>query len=253
MLKKNIFNYFTEKLLSFPLSLKQIIFSILFEDLKKVFPEDLILEPKKDNFYTCKPKLTKKGTDELNNRNMGFDQNIYSFLECCQNNLTLTEISINKFFTIEEVAKFLIFATEQGFIAKELSPKIKAMTGFLAGKYRIGEYFLYSGKITDEQISEIIDIQKNLVQTGMHMMFAELLIQKGYIEEKDIKSIFLLKAEASKRFFIDINTVSDFPSSKSNASTEADLAMLKEENDILKKKLNQLLTYCMNNKENAGK
>ena len=252
MLKKNIYNYFIEKLLSFPISLKQVVFSTLFNDLKEVIPESSLLEPNEENFYTYKPKLTSKGKDELNIRNMGFDQNIYSFLECCENNLSLMEISVNKFFTIEEVAKFLIFSTEQGFIAKQISPKIKAMAGFLAGKYRIGEYFLHSGKITDEQISEIIDIQKNLVQSGMHLMFAELLIQKGYIEEKDIKSIFLLKAEATKRFFIDINTVSDFPS-HSNPNTEADLAMLKEENEILKKKLNQLLTYCMNNKETTGK
>ena len=252
MLKKNIFNYFTEKLLSFPISLKQVVFLLLFDDLKKIIPENLLLEPENDNFYTYRPKLTNKGIEELNNRNMGFDQNIYSFLECCENNLSLTEISINKFFTIEEIAKFLIFATEQGFIVKKNSQKMKAMTGFLAGKYRTGEYFLHSGKITNKQISEIIDIQKNLAQNGTHMMFAELLIQKGYIEEKDIKSIFLLKAEASKRFFLDINTVSDFPS-QVNPHTEADLAMLKEENDILKKKLNQLLAYCMNNKESAGR
>lgn len=252
MLKKSIFNYFTEKLLSFPISLKQVILSILFDDLKKIIPEKLLIEPEEDNFYIYRPKLTNKGIEELNNRNMGFDQNIYSFLECCENNLSLMEISVNKFFTIEEVAKFLIFSAEQGFVANTISPKIKAMSGFLAGKYRIGEYFLHSEKITNEQISEIIDIQKKLLKSGTHLMFAELLLQKGYIEEKDIKTIFLLKAEASKRFFLDINTVSDFPS-QVNPHTEADLAMLKEENDLLKKKLKQLFAYCMNNKESTGR
>ena len=253
MIKKNIFHYFTEKLLSFPLSLKQIIFSILYEDLKNTFTETVIFEPEEDNFYTTRPQLTIKGIEELNNRNMGFDQNLYSFLECCQSNLSLMEISINKFFTIEEVAKYLIFAVEQGCVEKDFSQKVNAMAGFLAGKYRIGEYFLHNGKISDEQISEIIDMQKNLVQTGVHIMFAELLLKKGYIEEKDIRSIFMLKAEATKRFFIDINTVSDFPSIQTTIRAEGDVVMLKEENDLLKKKLNQLLKYYMDTKDNLGK
>ena len=81
MLKKNIYNYFIEKLLSFPISLKQVVFSTLFNDLKKVIPESSLFEPNEENFYTYKPKLTRKGKEELNIRNMGFDQNIYSFLE----------------------------------------------------------------------------------------------------------------------------------------------------------------------------
>lgn len=251
MLKKSIFNYFLEKLLSFPLSVKQIVFSVLLNDLRKYVSEDLLLADIDENFYNFRPQLTKKGEDELNERNLGFDQNIYSFLECCQNNLSITEISVNKFFTVEEITKFFIFSVEQELIAKTFSPKIKAMAGFLAGKYRIGEYFLNCGKITDEQIKEIVEIQRNTVQSGQYVMFAELLLQKGYISEKDIQSIFLLKSEANKRFFLDINTVSDFPASNENINAESTISILKDENDVLKKKLNQLLAYCMNDKENV--
>ena len=251
MLKKTIFNYFIEKVLSFPLSVKQIIFSTLLSDLRKYVSDDLLLAENDENFYSFRPQLTQKGEIELSERNLGFDQNIYTFLECCKNNQSITEISVNKFFTIEEITKFFIFSVEQEFIAKVFSPKIKAMAGFLAGKYRIGEYFLNCDKITNEQIDEIVEIQRNMVQSGQYAMFAELLLQKGYISEKDIQSIFILKNEANKRFFLDINTVSDVPSSNENVNAEAEISILKEENSILKKKLNQLLTYCMNDKENV--
>ena len=237
-MKKNIFNTFLSKIDNFPLWIKQIIFLKLSDDIKSHVCEKFLKENSEDIFSLYKPTLTFKGSEELKNKSCGLDLNIYNFLEYCENNSNILEISLNTFLSMEEVAKYFIFCIEQGYIEQPENIEIQAMAGFIAGKFRTGEYFRQKGAITDEQLEKAVNISAK-----SQKKFAEILVDLGFITQDDVSAMLTIKEEAKKRFILDYNTV---PQGKNEFCDKEEMykkeiADLKTENEKLKKQISQLL------------
>lgn len=237
-MKKNIFNTFLSKIDNFPLWIKQIIFLKLSDDIKSHVCEKFLKENSEDIFSLYKPTLTFKGSEELKNKSCGLDLNIYNFLEYCENNSNILEISLNTFLSMEEVAKYFIFCIEQGYIEQPENIEIQAMAGFIAGKFRTGEYFRQKGAITDEQLEKAVHISAK-----SQKKFAEILVDLGFITQDDVSAMLTIKEEAKKRFILDYNTV---PQGKNEFCDKEEMykkeiADLKTENEKLKKQISQLL------------
>ena len=237
-MKKNIFNTFLSKIDNFPLWIKQIIFLKLSDDIKSHVCEKFLKENSEDIFSLYKPTLTFKGSEELKNKSCGLDLNIYNFLEYCENNSNILEISLNTFLSMEEVAKYFIFCIEQGYIEQPENIEIQAMAGFIAGKFRTGEYFRQKGAITDEQLEKAVNISAK-----SQKKFAEILVDLGFITQDDVSAMLTIKEEAKKRFILDYNTV---PQGKNEFCDKEEMYKkeitdLKTENEKLKKQISQLL------------
>ncbi len=237
-MKKNIFNTFLSKIDNFPLWIKQIIFLKLSDDIKSHVCEKFLKENSEDIFSLYKPTLTFKGSEELKNKSCGLDLNIYNFLEYCENNSNILEISLNTFLSMEEVAKYFIFCIEQGYIEQPENIEIQAMAGFIAGKFRTGEYFRQKGAITDEQLEKAVHISAK-----SQKKFAEILVDLGFITQDDVSAMLTIKEEAKKRFILDYNTV---PQGKNEFCDKEEMYKkeitdLKTENEKLKKQISQLL------------
>ncbi len=243
-MKKNIFIEFINRVESFPIWLKQIICIKLSEDLKKEVCEKFLSEKSEDIFSLYIPTLTFKGSEELKNHTGGLDLNIYNFLEYCENNMNISEISLNTFLSMEEVAKYFIFCLEQGYVEKPENIEIEAMAGFIAGKFRTGEYFEKKGLITEDQLKKAIGISEN-----SNKKFAEILVDLGFITQQDVCAMLAFKDEAKKRFVLDFNNV---PKGKSEFCDKEEMykkqiADLKTENEQLKKRILQLLEIVKKN------
>ena len=237
-MKKNKVNTFLSKIDNFPLWIKQIIFLKLSDDIKSHVCEKFLKENSEDIFSLYKPTLTFKGSEELKNKSCGLDLNIYNFLEYCENNSNILEISLNTFLSMEEVAKYFIFCIEQGYIEQPENIEIQAMAGFIAGKFRTGEYFRQKGAITDEQLEKAVHISAK-----SQKKFAEILVDLGFITKDDVSAMLTIKEEAKKRFILDYNTV---PQGKNEFCDKEEMykkeiADLKTENEKLKKQISQLL------------
>ncbi len=243
-MKKNIFNTFLSKIDDFPLWIKQIIFLRLSDDIKSQVCEKFLQEKSEDIFSLYSPTLTFKGSEELKNRKCGLDLNIYNFLEYCENNLSILEISLNTFLSMEEVAKYFIFCIEQGYIERPVNIEIDAMAGFIAGKFRTGEYFKEKGIISDEQLEKAVDISAK-----SRKKFAEILVDMGLITQDDVSVMLTFKEEAKKRFVLDYNAVpqgkNEFCSKEEEYIKE--IEELKAENEKLKKRIIRLLEIVRGN------
>ena len=123
------------------------------------------------------------------------------------------------------------------------------MAGFIAGKYRTGEYFIRAGKMTIEQLDEVLNKQQEMNEAGKHVFIAELMVQMGYVRETDVKSIIFMKEEAGKRFSLNPEEVPNMTLEKENYDIRVENARLKEENELLKQKLNAILTFIKDHKE----
>lgn len=248
-MKKNMLSVFLDKLLSFPLWVKQIIFLRLYQDLSKYLSEDFITVNEAELFHLFVPKLTFNGETELYERKSGLDENIYNFLGNIRDGLSLLEISMNNFWTMEEVAKYFIFCLEQNFVKTPESTFVHAMAGFMSGKFRTGEYFKRVGKINVDQLEKVILKQKESIDSGNPLKIAEIMISMGLVTEKDTTSLLIIKEESKKRFILDSSIVpTGFAAEEVQTKNhQEEIAKLTHQNKVLKDQLGKVLAFIKKN------
>ena len=247
-MSKSLFVGFMEKMLGFPLWIKQTIFLNLSKDLNTYLSNEFLDVEEDQIFHIYKPELSELGQNELFTKESKFDESIYSFLNCCSKNMSLIEIAIENSFTMEEVSKAFTFCRKSGFFSKDVPNLIAAIAGFIAGKYRTGEYFIRAGKMTIEQLDEVLNRQQELNESGKHVFIAELMVEMGYIKEMDVKSIMFMKEESGKRFSLNPDEVPNITLEKENYDIKVENARLREENEILKQKMDAILTFIKEHK-----
>ncbi len=248
-MSKSLFIDFMEKMLAFPLWIKQTIFLNLSNDLTNYLSNEFLDVQEGELFHIYKPVLSDLGQNELLTKESKFDESIYSFLNCCSKGMSLIEIAIENNFTLEEVAKAFTFCKTSGFFSNEVPNLISAIAGFIAGKYRTGEYFIRAGKMTIEQLDEVLNKQQEMNESGKHVFIAELMVQMGFVREKDVKSIIFMKEEAGKRFSLNPDDIPTLALEKESFDIRVENTRLKEENEILKQKMDALLTFIKDHKE----
>lgn len=246
---KSLFIDFMEKMLAFPLWIKQTIFLNLSNDLTKYLSNEFLDVQEGELFHIYKPVLSDLGQNELLTKESKFDESIYSFMNCCSKGMSLIEIAIENNFTMEEVAKAFTFCKTSGFFSNEVPNLVSAIAGFIAGKYRTGEYFIRAGKMTIEQLDEVLNKQQEITASGKHVFIAELMVQLGFVRDLDVKSIIFMKEEAGKRFSLDPADIPTLALEKENYDIRVENTRLKEENEILRQKMDALLTFIKDHKE----
>lgn len=246
---KSLFIGFMEKLLSFPLWIKQTIFLQLTQDLNKYLSNEFLDVAEGELFHVYKPELSELGQTELLTKDLKLDDSIYSFMNCCSKGMTLTEIAIENNFTMEEVAKAFTFCKTSGYFSTSVPPLVSAIAGFIASKYRTGEYFIRAGKMTIEQLDEVLNKQQEMNDAGKHVFIAELMVQMGFVRDLDVKSIIFMKEEAQKRFSLNAEEIPSITLEQEKYDIRVENTRLKEENEILKQKMDALLTFIKDHKE----
>lgn len=247
-MNKSLFIGFMEKVLGFPLWIKQTIFLNLSKDLNTYLSNEFLDVEEDQIFHIYKPELSELGQNELFTKESKFDESIYSFLNCCSKNMSLIEIAIENSFTMEEVSKAFTFCKKSGFFSKDVPNLIAAIAGFIAGKYRTGEYFIRAGKMTIEQLDEVLNRQQELNDAGKHVFIAELMVEMGFIKEMDVKSIMFMKEESGKRFSLNPEEVPNITLEKESYDIKVENARLREENEILKQKMDAILSFIKEHK-----
>jgi hypothetical protein len=248
-MSKSLYIGFMEKLLAFPLWIKQTIFLDLSKDLNNYLSNEFLDVEEGDLFHIYKPELSEQGQNELLTKESNYDESIYAFLNCCSKGMTLIEIAIENNFTMEEVSKAFTFCKTSGYFSKDVPKLVAAIAGFIAGKYRTGEYFIRAGKMTIEQLDEVLNKQQEMNAEGKHVFIAELMVQLGFVRELDVKSIIFMKEEAGKRFSLNADEIPSITMERENYDIRVENERLKEENEILKQKMDAVLTFIKEHKE----
>ena len=141
---------------------------------------------------------------------------------------------LEKTWTLEEVAKLYMMAFELEYVPALPSKLSQAGALYFASKIRVGEYLKLIGKLNSEQLENAINMQRAYLIDDIKKQMGEVLIECGYVQEKDLQNILALKDESKKRF--DLNL--DFSSTTElNAELEQKIEALKKENTLLKRKL----------------
>lgn len=230
---------FLNKISDFPSWVKEIIYVKLSEEINK--DSNLAY-----TFATYKPVLTYKGKCELDFKKSSFDTNIYNVLSAADNDNSISDITINTYLSMEEVAGYFLFGVDEGYFEIPDNSQILSIAGFLAGKLRTGEYFMNSGTISETELNSAVETYE---KDKDHKKFGQSLIELGLITQRQLDTILLIKEEAKKRFVLDHNEVPEINQeyAKDSDNYQKQIEDLKEENSKLKNKLNQLLTMVKRN------
>lgn len=238
--QRNFLEQFLDKISKFPQWVKEIIYN------------ELSAQVDEDNnfayvFAAYKPVLTYKGKCELDYKNSNFDTNIYNILDACDKNMSISQITINTFLSLEEAARYFILCVDEGYLELPDNSQILNIAGYLAGKYRTGEYFVKDGSISDEQLESAVSNYRQ--NSSPDKKFGQSLVKMGFVSEKRLNKILSFKQEAKQRIILDYNEVPQIKQeyTKSSDKYEKQIQDLKEENKNLRKKLNQLLTMVSSN------
>ena len=248
-MSKSLYVGFMEKLLAFPLWIKQTVFLDLSKDLTSYLSNEFLDVEEGELFHIYKPELSELGQSELLTHESKYDESIYTFLDCCSKGMSLIEIAIENSFTMEEVSKAFTFCKTSGFFSKDVPRLVAAIAGFIGGKYRTGEYFIRAGKMTIDQLDEVLNKQQEMNESGKHVFIAELMVQMGYVRDIDVKSVIFMKEESGKRFSLNADEVPSIALERESYDIRVENTRLKEENEILKQKMDALLTFIKEHKE----
>lgn len=241
-MKKNIFNLFLNKLLEYPLWVKQVVYLRLFQNMRNNHCERYVITHSDKLFSIYVPTVTFVGKTEMWNKISGLDTNIYNFLNLCYEGYSILEISLNTFLSMEEVAKHCIFCIEQNYIEIPDSQEVFAMAGFIAGKFKTGEYYRINGSITIDQLDYAIMEQRRLDDRMEHKLFGKVLVDLGFVTQENVKTLFVLKNDARRRFILDSDRMvtAQLPDQERDDFNK-EIEELKKENKALKQRLMQLL------------
>ena len=240
----NLYAEFTEKILNLPLWVKEITYFLLKQNLKNTLPCSNIEVNEEDLYQYLCPEITYAGKKECERLKIEApDSNLYQFLNCLMNNLSIVEITLNNAWTLEETSQIYYNCIESQFVARPENPIINAKAAYLAGRIRIGEYLKRVGLIDVDQLENAMRIQKESELANQKKGFASILVDLDLVTRDDTDAILLIKQESKRRFLLDFSTTSsDTHIEAIRAENDARrIERLTYENNLLKAKLREML------------
>jgi len=239
----NKFSVFMSDLLLMPIWIKQLLYVYLRYRLEEeLTPQYLDSYELDDIFQLHKSVLTYKGKKELETKYLNLQPVYYFFLQDSLDGLTIAELAVKNNLNLFEISNVFIDCLEKEFIAKPTSDKMIEIVRYMAGKTRIGEYFLRIGLINSEQLEQVLDQQAKIKQaTNEQVGTATVLVNMGFVPESEIKAILRYKEESRKRFTLDNFIQTDVGVEEDPTSLKITNERLLKENKILKLQLRKLL------------
>ena len=231
-----------------PIWVKQVLAVEISQDLTKKLSDFKELVQSDSLFQYLKPKTTFKGKQELESRSMNLSDGYYTFLnDSLEGTDSIFEITIKNNWSFTDSAKIFLRLLDLEFALPLSNNETSiAIASYIANKIRTGELLKRIGKIDASQLEQALRYQKQLNEEGRHIKMASILIKMGFITDKGLDSLLLLKDEAKKRLSFNSGLT---PMQFENKDEECDqltrmqkeIARLENENIVLKKHLKKLL------------
>lgn len=229
-----------------PLWVKQVLYLKTRDKLREELAEflDVLVTDNLMQYYV--PKLTFAGRTELETREKRLPEEFYTFYKCVQNGNDLFEITLANYWTFTQTCSLFVRSIELQYVNIPENESIISIAQFMAGKIRTGEMLKRLGKIDVMQLEKAIRVQKERNEQNKPVKMAELMIELGYITEKDVKILLAFKDDAKKRFVMGIGFSLVKPRDEQETQTlvrgmQKEIKRLDEENRILKSRLRKIL------------
>ena len=239
---------FLSNLKNLPIWVKQVIAAELTHELNAQLDEFTNLIDSKNLFQNMKLELTPRAKMQVQEGTLNLSQSYYVFLIDMLNGFTIFDSTVKNNWALSDTAKIFCRLCELDcFVIPDFEENVNvAIALFLAGKIRTGEFLNRIGKVSRSKIEEAIKYQQERNAEGVHIKMASVLIKLGFISDKGLDSLLLLKDEAKRRLpvgigFTSIKYYNPEEQKDQICSLQREIARLENENLIFRKRLKKLL------------
>ncbi len=205
------------QVLSLPLWVKQVIYSVLKQELENTLSKRTLdtFQPE-DTLQIWHPELTHAGIRALENPSSEFSPELIKILRMARQGKAVIDITLLNQWTLEQCTVHLLTAVSKELVLSPQSGIIQATILYLSGRIRLGEYLVKIGRVTVEQLDQALRTQRYIEESlGERTGIANVLINLGYINKMDSEGILFLKEESRKTY-----SVNDLFGSLSGNSSE---------------------------------
>ncbi len=196
------FEKLNSQILALPLWVKQVIYSVLKQELEHLLSKSTLdtFQPD-DTLQLWRPELTHQGIKEVEQPSGQHNPGIMKTLHFIKQGKTTVDIAILNGWTLEQASMYLLEAIQKELINPPKSGIIQATILYMAGRIRLGEYLVKIGRLTVEQLDQALRTQRYIEESlGERTGIANVLINLGYINKQDSEGILFLKEESKKAF-----------------------------------------------------
>ncbi len=237
---------FVDNINILPLWVKQVLYLKTRDRLRAELAEfmDVLLTDNIMQYYV--PVLTYAGKTEFEFHERKLPEEFYIFFKGCMEGHDLFEITLSNYWTFAQTCAVFVRSLELELLVLPEDESIISVARFMAGKIRTGEMLKRLHKISIMQLEAAIRIQKERTEAGDPVKMAELMIELGYITERDIKILLAFKDDAKKRFVMGVGFSFVKPKDEHDAQVlfsglQKEIKRLDEENRLLKSRLRKIL------------
>lgn len=244
LMANNNLHLLMENILSAPLWVQEVIYLDIKNHLEEILPLAANQAKASEIYPAFFPEITYKGKKELETHEHNLDFNIYKYLKCALNKQRVIDITLDNFWTLEESSAYLAECIRLEMIKNPVDPVLSASIFYIGGEIRLGEYVKRINKIDIKELDDILRKQKNYNEQNpdTKLKIGEIMVEMGFVANKDIDKIIYTKNEAKKRFILSTDTKpASLPApAQNNAINNANEELIKKltaENKLLKDKL----------------
>ena len=239
MAEFNLFQTFNNKIMDFPLWVKEVVYFQLKQSIDQYFDASEVLRSPDSIFQFFRPKLTYAGKKEFESRGRELSSESYKFLEMCGTGHSIVEMTLANFWTLEEIAKMFTYCVSKELVTRPDDKKMEVTAAYMASEIRLGEYFKRIEVIDIEQLERALRAQKASEESGNRIGMGQILIDMGFITQDDISLLLQIKDESRKRFIFNFNMGAN-KKMEDPTGLEEIAQKLTAENIALKKQLEEL-------------
>lgn len=234
------FDIILRNIFELPIWVKQAIFVELKENLLEQSAFVKIDTTSKHNLLQLyRPVLTQNGLKALKEKNPNLTVDILNFLQYAEKKLRIIDICQQNNWTLAKCCENIADSIDLFFIEPIYSSQLACTMYFLAGKIRIGEFLVRTGKITVEQLDMALYSQKYTEGTlGERIQIGQILVNLRYITPEDYENILFLKHYGEELYTMSFNdSIDDMNEHIKNLGVEINL--LKKEKTQLRENLSK--------------
>lgn len=246
MEQQKVSDLFFSNINELPLWVKQVVHLRTDAELRAALEDYLQALNPQGLLQQIVPQITRTGQDELRNRGSNLTKEQVIFLFSAAHSYDIFEIALTNFWSLEQTCKFYLRLVDLKFVQAPTCRINSAVMQFLAGKIKTGDVLRRLGRVNTAQVDRALMTQKEREAAGREIKTADLLVEFGYVEKKDVDILMSFKEEAKKRFVMGLGLstlkISDDKDGQRIVNNmQRELKRLSHENAILKERLQKIL------------